>query len=445
MARLKWYLCVLLLLIIIIQSVSGAISVKNLVVSPSGDLVSGQNPPQLVKVSFVVNLIPEAGMTFSSDNSLDMYTDLENAHWSYATVLDGNANPPLTDTGNKLDISGWVLSYPSRRDLSILVNLTGDVPVVSSTGKKTMVRVGVYNGGNEVYPGTAVTREANVILPGSPAVQSSAPITTPAVQQSAGQTPMMTVTKPAGTTPVAASAVPPTSALSIPVGVITVIFLLISFIPLGLLIFHDYFGLGKLTFPQPFRVRAGIAVAQVLCATGLLFVLFTLQAIYTNLVTVENGLAPVFVLLVLLLVSYVALSAFALAIGSLLSKAFRWTLKVHSITGIAALVLAPAAIIILGTTPDILQSQTTVTAIAIVAGLVTALLALWQDHTLRDDLGSDWVSSLSGFFQRVKGGLRPKKTSHEDTGAAIAILNTRLAKGDISLEEYKDLKDAIKK
>ena len=86
-------------------------------------------------------------------------------------------------------------------------------------------------------------------------------------------------------------------------------------------------------------------------ATGLLFVLFTLQAIYTNLVTVENGLAPVFVLLVLLLVSYVTLSAFALAIGSLLSKAFRWTLKVHSITGIAALVLAPAAIIILGTTP----------------------------------------------------------------------------------------------
>ena len=85
------------------------------------------------------------------------------------------------------------------------------------------------------------------------------------------------------------------------------------------------------------------------------------------------------------------------------------------------------------------------TAIAIVAGLVTALLALWQDHTLRDDLGSDWVSSLSGFFQRVKGGLRPKKTSHEDTGAAIAILNTRLAKGEISLEEYNDLKDAIKK
>jgi hypothetical protein len=444
MVRLKWFLCVLILLIVIIQSVSGAVNVKNLVVSPSGDLVSGQNPPQQVKISFAVNFIPEGGMTFSSGNSLVMFTDLENARWSYATVLDGNANPPLTDNGKSVDISGWVLSYPSRRDLAVLVNLTGEVPAVSTTGKKTLVKVGEYNGDNEVYPGSAVTREANVILPGSPAVSSS-PTTSPANQQSSGQTPKATGTTPVSTTIATASSVPPASALSIPVGVITVIFLLISFIPLGLLIFHDYFGLGKLTFPEPFRVRAGIAIAQVLCGIGLLFVVLTLQFIYASLVVAENGLAPVFTLIVLLLVSYVTLSAFALAIGSLLSKAFRWTLKVHSIAGIVALVLSPVAIITLGNTPDILQSKTAVIAIAIVAALITALLALWQDHTLRDDLGSDWVSSLSGFFQRVKGTLGPKKAIHTETGSAIAILNTRLAKGEISLVEYNELKEAIKK
>jgi len=444
MARLKWFLCIVILLIVIIQSVSGAINVKNMVVTPSGDLVSGQNPPQQVKISFAVNFIPEGGMTFSSGNSLVMFTDLENARWSYATVLDGNANPPLTDSGKSADLSGWVLSYPSRRDLAVLVNLTGEVPTVTATGKKTLVKVGEYNGDNEVYPGSAVTREANVILPGSPAVSTS-PTTTPAIQQSSGQTPKVTGTTPASTTLAAASSVPPASALSIPVGVITVIFLLISFIPLGLLIFHDYFGLGKLTFPEPFRVRAGIAIAQVLCGIGLLFVVFTLQAIYANLVVAENGLAPVFTLIVLLLVSYVTLSAFALAIGSLLSKAFRWTLKVHSIAGIGVLILSPVAIITLGNTPDILQSKTAVIGIAIVAALVTALLALWQDHTLREDLGSDWVSSLSGFFQRVKGALRPKKAMHADTGSAIAILNTRLAKGEISLAEYNELKEAIKK
>ena len=231
----------------------------------------------------------------------------------------------------------------------------------------------------------------------------------------------------------------------IPVGIITVIFLLISFIPLGLLVFHDYFGLGKLSIPQPFRMRMIIAIVQVLCGIGLLFVLFTLQAIYADLVVAENGLAPFFVLLVLLLVSYVTLSAFALAIGSLLSKAFRWTLKTHSITGIAVLILAPVTIMTLGTNPEVLQSRTVVVLVAIIAALVTALLALWQDHSLRDDLGSDLFSMLSDFFQRVKGDLKPKKTMQADTGTAITILNTRLAKGEISLEEYNQLKEAIKK
>lgn len=442
MARLKYYVCMLILLILIIQSVSGALNVRNMVVSPSGDLVSGQIPPKQVSVSFAVNFVPEGGMTFSSGNTLAMFTDLENARWSYSTVLDGNANPPLTDNGKSVEINGWVLSYPSRRDLSVLVNLTGEVPSVSATGKKTVVKVGEYNGGNEVYPGSAVIREANVILPGSPAVPSGT--TTPATQLSPGQTPVVTATTRASTT-AAPSTSAPSLAMVIPVGIITVIFLLIAFIPLGLLVFHDYFGLGKLSIPQQFRIRMIIAIVQVLCGIGLLFVLFTLQAIYADLVVAENGLAPFFVLLVLLLVSYVTLSAFTLAIGSLLAKAFRWTLKTHSITGIAVLILAPVTIMTLGTNPEVLQSRTVVVLVAIFAALVTALLALWQDHTLRDDLGSDLFSMLSDFFQRVKGGIKPKKNMQADTGTAITILNTRLAKGEISLEEYNQLKEAIKK
>ncbi len=440
MVKLNWYLCVLILLIVIIPSVSGGINVKNMVITPSGDLTSGGNPPENVKVSFAVNFIPEGGMTFTSSNSLDMFTDLGNARWSYSTVLDDNANPPVTGTGN-VSINGWVLSYPSRRDLTVLVNLTGDVPAVSATGKKTLVKVGVYNRGNEVYPGSAVIREANVILPGSP-VGSSTP---QSVVPSPGQTQKTAGTTYVSTPVVPASPVSPSHGMSIPFEYISVIFLLISFIPLGLLIFHDYFGLGKFTFPQPFPVRMGIAIVQILCGIGLLPVLFTLETIYTNVVAADGGWVSVFVLLVLLLVSYVTLSAFALAIGSVLSKAFRWTLKVHSAAGIAALILVPVALIMLGTTPYLLQSRTLVMVVAIITALVTALLALWQDHVIRDDLGSDWVSSLSAFFRSFKRSISPKKPVHADAGAAISILNTRLAKGEISLEEYNQLKEAIKK
>ncbi len=437
MAGLKWYFCVIILLILIIPSVSGSISVGNIIVTPSGDLISGQNPPKLVSVSFKVIFIPEAGVTFSDSNSLDMFTDLENARWSYSIVLDDIANSPLTNTGKSTEINGWLLSYPSRRNLAVLVNMTGEVPTVSTTGKKTLVKVGVYNGVNEVYPGSAVTREANIILPGNPAVS-----TTATIQQSGSQTSGTRAVTVAGTTPVLTTTpASSTSALSIPISIITVLFLLISFIPLGLLIFHDYFGLGKLSFPQPFPVRVGIAVVQVLCGIGLLSVLLMVQDIYTTLVVAGNGLAPVFVLLVLLMVSYVILSAFALAIGSILSKAFRWTLKMHSITGIAVLVLTPVVLVTLGSNTD----RTVVIVITIVSALITVLLALSQDHTLQDDLGGDWVSQISGFFQRVKGDLIPKKIIHSDTGNAVGILNTRLAKGEIDLEEYNRLKEAIKK
>lgn len=438
MAGLRWYLCVVILLLFITQSVSGSITVRNMVITPSGNLVSGEEPPQEVRVSFAINFIPEGGMTFSSSNSLGMFTDLENARWSYATVIDGNPASPLVESGDSLSINGWVLSYPSRRDLSVLVNLTGEVPAVSSTGKKTLVKVGVYNGGNEVYPGTAVIREANVILPGSPVVSG----TTPAGQQSQSPAtpPMITTAVPVPATP--GIPAPQPSSLSIPAWVLTIIFLLVSFIPLGLLIFHDYFGLGQRSHPQTSRVRAGIAVLQVLCGIGLLSVLITIQGMYTRQVMAENGLVPVFSLLVLLLVSYVSLSAFALALGSMLSKVFRWTLKVHVYTGIGALILAPATIITLGAKPD---SQVIFAGIALIAGLLTVLIALWQDHVLSDDLGSDLVSSISGFFQRIKHNFRQKKNATTDTGAAIAILNTRLARGEISLEEYTRLKDAIKK
>jgi len=107
MAGLTWYLCGLMILILITQAVSGAIGVRNIVVTPSGDLFSGQNPPENVSVSFAVNFIPEGEMTFSSSNSLGMFTDLLYAQWSNTTVLGGDANSPLTDSGENLDINGW--------------------------------------------------------------------------------------------------------------------------------------------------------------------------------------------------------------------------------------------------------------------------------------------------------------------------------------------------
>ena len=99
-----------------------------------------------------INFISSGGVTFSDSDTLGMSTDLDNAHWNYTLILDGNPNTPQIVNGKKLDLSGWDLSYPSRRDLSMKVILTGDVPVVTATQPKILIDIADYSG-NGVVPG----------------------------------------------------------------------------------------------------------------------------------------------------------------------------------------------------------------------------------------------------------------------------------------------------
>jgi hypothetical protein len=436
MASTKMYLSVLLFLILVIPVVSGSISVQNLAISPTGDLTSGQNPPQKVSISYGIKFISSGGVTFSDSDTLGMSTDLDNANWNYTIILDGNPNSPQIANGKKLDISGWDLSYPSRRDLSMKVILTGDVPVVPATQQKTLVDIADYTGNGPV-PGTEVIKQANVILPGSVPLTATSTTGVPGVTN-----PQTTVTSPvptsAGATPT--NAVPAAGSFNISPEILMIIFLLISFIPLGLLVFHDYFGLGRLTFPQSSRTRGGFAIVYTLCGVGLLFVMSVVQDIYKTFSPSDTGFAPVFIVIVLFMASYFALSAFALAIGAVLSRAFRWTLKVHMVTGLIALFVVPVALFTFGSTPGTNMAV----VIVIIAAIISALLALLQDHSLAHGPGKDWYTSIRDIFRRKETD-GSQKTTLSESAAAISILNTRLAEGEISLEEYQELKEAIKK
>ena len=152
-----------------------------------------------------------------------------------------------------------------------------------------------------------------------------------------------------------------------------IIFMFIAAIPLVLLIAHDYLGLGHLSFPQPLPVRIGVALGQIICGMGLGFVLFRMIALLPAL---TNTLTLPLLLIVLLLGAYLIFSALALAVGSLLSRPLRWTLKVHVVIGVIVLIVTPILLFSLG------QGEVTAILVTIVAAPVSALLALWQDHSL---------------------------------------------------------------
>jgi hypothetical protein len=149
-----------LFLIIGIQIVS-AVLVSNPVINPTGDLTSGTN----VSVSFKIDMTPSGSETFPKDNTLQIFTDLNNPKWAATLTRDGVENPQPQEVGHSIYMSGWILSYPSTVQESIRVTLEGSVPSVTKSMNKTIVLVQELDGRNTVIPASVVTRERMIVNP----------------------------------------------------------------------------------------------------------------------------------------------------------------------------------------------------------------------------------------------------------------------------------------
>lgn len=132
------------------QSPDSPVIVKNMVITPKGDLQAGAP----MKVSFDIKFNPTGGETFPSLRTLALVTDMQNAEWSYSTSIDGNPSPLINATERNVYISGWVLSYPSKRELSMRVNVTGNVPSTPKSGNVMLIRVNVQDDTGAIIPGT---------------------------------------------------------------------------------------------------------------------------------------------------------------------------------------------------------------------------------------------------------------------------------------------------
>jgi hypothetical protein len=152
---------ILIVLISIVGVVSASISVGNIAITPSGDLVSGQTRSS---ASFKVNFGTSGGKTFENANTLHMDTELEDVTWSYSVILDGIENPTKTEAGPNIRLSGWELSYPSDREISLKVKVEGTAPVVTKSAEKNIMRVRELDSRNSVV-GTEVVKKKMVLNP----------------------------------------------------------------------------------------------------------------------------------------------------------------------------------------------------------------------------------------------------------------------------------------
>jgi hypothetical protein len=161
MRRSLQLLGILLVLTTLVSMGSAAIQVGNVLITPTGDLVSGVTR---ASASFTVSFPSSGGYTYDSTNILQMDTDLDQPTWTYNTILDGIENPSKTESGPNIRVSGWELSYPSSRTVSLKVRLDGIAPTVTTSEEKIIFRVRETDSRNVVL-GTEVVRKKLVINP----------------------------------------------------------------------------------------------------------------------------------------------------------------------------------------------------------------------------------------------------------------------------------------
>jgi hypothetical protein len=116
-----------------------SLKVTNITISASDeDLVSGKT---FVDASFRVQFPSSGEYTFEEGNRLVIDTDLDDSKWIYFLTLDGIENPFKISKGSSTQLSGWELSYPATRTLTLDVILTGKAPIVKSTREITVFRI----------------------------------------------------------------------------------------------------------------------------------------------------------------------------------------------------------------------------------------------------------------------------------------------------------------
>jgi len=190
------FFLVVLVLLALMQGVAGW-TVQNMSITPGQGSISPQTP---VTVTYTVHFDAWlTGLTFQSKNTLDMYTDLLNAHWVVTITDIDEDHPPLTsplveNKGSRVRIDGWTLSYAGKQ-IELNVRLQGVAPDVDQSQDKTIIRVQEWNANGQPVSGTGMEKKYQIYVPTpTPEPTTPAPTETPTDSVRNLNTPMASVT-----------------------------------------------------------------------------------------------------------------------------------------------------------------------------------------------------------------------------------------------------------
>ncbi len=185
-----------LLALVLIAPVAATISLQNVQVIPPEESIPAGT---LVNTTATTQIIPQGPTTFIEGYTLVLSTDLENARWDTAVIVDGAPAAVLPKDGKFVFINGYLLSYPTNKDVAVRVSVQGTVPVLADgTPFRVLQAEELNNQGQSVGDSEQVVVRS-VINPGE---------VTPVTPTAGEKTVVVTVPVPVTTTRAGLSLVP---------------------------------------------------------------------------------------------------------------------------------------------------------------------------------------------------------------------------------------------
>jgi hypothetical protein len=118
-------LVLIILFAILISPAAAFISLGSVQVTPPEDSIPAGS---VANALAVIQIIPQGPTTFVEGYTLVLSTDLENARWNVVVMVDGTQAAVIPKDGKFVFINGYLLSYPTNRDVAVSVQVEGDVP-----------------------------------------------------------------------------------------------------------------------------------------------------------------------------------------------------------------------------------------------------------------------------------------------------------------------------
>jgi len=113
---------------ILISPAAAFISLGSVQVTPAEDSIPAGS---VVNASAVIQIIPQGPTTFVEGYTLVLSTDLENARWNAVVMVDSTQAAVIPKDGKFVFINGYLLSYPTNRDVAVNVQIEGIAPVLA--------------------------------------------------------------------------------------------------------------------------------------------------------------------------------------------------------------------------------------------------------------------------------------------------------------------------